>query len=242
MEERQRLKRQDPERVAPIRNWSTVFRSPESPKTSDREDGTGAAAPRNGSGFGDGVTNAVKLAYRVADENIRLGKRVAQQLNDRTYDLGAMRGDFQDLTERTVRSLTDLTALWFETLGSLLGAARSAGQSGTEKARDGGGAGVSVDVMSTQPAQVTLDLQPRARDWPLTVYALRAPDPTCPPLTDVALEPAKDGRGVRIRLRVPPGQPAGQYSAVVVDSKGMPCGTLAVRVGDAAREASPKSS
>ena len=242
MEERQRLKRQDPERVVPIRNWSTVFRSPESPKAPDHEDGTGSAAPRNGSSFGDGVANAVKLAYRVADENIRLGKRVAQQLNDRTYDLGAMRGDFRDVTERAVRSLTDLTALWFETLGSLMGAARPPGPSGTEKTRDDGGAGVSVDVVSTQPAQVTLDLQPRARDLPLTVYALRAPDPTCPPLTDVGLEPAKEGRGVQIRLRVPPGQPAGQYSAVVVDSKGTPCGTLTVRVGEPARESSPASS
>ena len=235
MEERQRLKRQDPDRTGPIRNWSTVFRNPESQEASDSGERTGPTESRSGGGFSDSVTGTVKLAYRVVDENIRLGQRVAQQINDRTYDLGTMRSDFHDVTERTLRSLTDLAALWLQMLGSLIGVARPAGPSEPEHTGHRGAA-ASVDVDSTQPVRIRLDLQPRARDAGLTVYALHALDPASPPLTDVGLEPVKDDSGVHIRLRVPPAQPPGQYSAVVVDATGNPCGTLAVRVGEPAGE------
>jgi hypothetical protein len=83
---------------------------------------------------------------------------------------------------------------------------------------------------------VLLDLHPEAT-LPLTVYELRAPKAGCPPLSDLHLEPTEDGRGIRLRIRIPNGQPAAAYAGVIVDEGGTVRGTLTVRLGRHAPDA-----
>jgi hypothetical protein len=90
---------------------------------------------------------------------------------------------------------------------------------------------VSIEVVSSRAARVTLDL--RAHSGRLTVLGggLRAINPEWPPLSEVTFVAGDDGDGLAVRIRVPDEQPAGVYMGVVADAhSGEPCGTLSVRV------------
>ena len=237
MEERPRLKRPDPERVDPIRNWSQILLGPQRASGAS-PDSESSGEPRRDATWGDAVSDGVKLAYRVAEEQIRLGQRVAQQINERTYGLGSMGSDMREVTDRMMRGWMDLSALWLEMLGTLVGSVRPAA-AGSAESTGHGRARVSLDIASSQPAQVTLEIEPEAEREQLTVYELRCPETRNPPLTDVGLETAKYGRGLQLRLRVPATQPPGLYSGVVVDGTGNVRGTLSVRIGEAPRAPSP---
>src|SRR5712691_6312755 len=113
MDERQRLKRQEPERAGPIRNWSTMYRRPEPAAARNPEEGPDPPTPPTGTSFGETVTSGVKLGYRVIDEQIRLGQRIAEQCNDRTYGSGAMASDFREVAERILGYYMDFGKLWF---------------------------------------------------------------------------------------------------------------------------------
>ena len=63
----------------------------------------------------------MELGYRVIEEHIRQGQRVAQKLNDRTYGPGDMGADLQELTQRVMRDSADFVALWFDLVGSMTG-------------------------------------------------------------------------------------------------------------------------
>jgi len=92
---------------------------------------------------------------------------------------------------------------------------------------------VRIEVLSSLPTEVSLDLDPSVGARPATVQALRSTDPSKPSLTDVTLERARDGEPPRLTLRVPPAQPAGVYSGVVVDAENSRLlGTLRVRIGE----------
>lgn len=240
MEHRPRLKRCDPERIEPHRNFAMMYQRPGGAPAASARPGCAEAEP--GGGLGDTVASGVRLAYRVIDEQISLGRRVAQQINERSYGPTAMAGDFREVGEKAMRNLMELGALWFEMLGALAGAARPAAPGGAATPQAHAGTEVALDVTATQPAQVMLDLHPHASAVPLTVYELHAPKRDHPPLTDLDLGPARDGHGVRLRLHVPHGQPAGVYAGVVVDETGTVRGTLTVRLGEPSHAARPATS
>jgi hypothetical protein len=91
---------------------------------------------------------------------------------------------------------------------------------------------VRVEIASTRPAEVAVDLRPEAAGRRLVVQALRAVDPGLPRLADVVI--AADDGGVTLRIRVPPDVPAGTYNGLVIDEDtSAPVGTVSVRVAAA---------
>jgi hypothetical protein len=94
-----------------------------------------------------------------------------------------------------------------------------------------GGTNVSIELLSTQPIEVSLDLPPNSDGRRLHVLGLHAVDSDKPALTDIAFSPdMSDGRR-KLRVFVSASQPAGSYSGVIVDREtGEVCGTLTVRV------------
>jgi hypothetical protein len=68
---KERIKRPEPERTAPVRNWGTVF----GPPGRTTPPGVGGAPP---SGARDPVSRGVEAGYRVIDEYLRQGQAAAR--------------------------------------------------------------------------------------------------------------------------------------------------------------------
>lgn len=241
MNDRERFRRQDPDRTEPHRHWSNLYRSPDSSDPRDPagmpESGGGA---RQAESWSDVVSEGVRLGYRVIEEQMKQGQRVAEQVSDSAYGPTAMSGDLREATERMFRYAGDLAALWIEFVNSAVAngdVLRSLSTSWQAAASGAGGpfptgqgavpTSLSVEVCSSRPVRVTLDLKPNMAGRSLATHGLRAPEVEKPPLTDVAFEPGPNGGLPRLRLRVPEGQPPGLYTGVVVDKhSGELLGTL----------------
>ena len=249
-----RPKRPAPERTQPIRSWSTLFSVP----TPDREEGdraadASAAEPR-GAGLNDVVSRSVDLGYRVIDEYVRQGQKAAQRLNERSYGTQAMAGDLQDLAMRMTRYASDFAAVWLEFVQLAATANGAAGPAPANPVEPADAtvapvpcavdaphtdtataefARVRLEVLATQPTEVSLDIRPNAAGRQLLVHALRAVDPDKPRLTEVTFHAGSDGEPPRLRIRVPAGQPAGIYSGLIIDEQtSRPAGTVSVRIAE----------
>lgn len=238
MTDRERLHKMDPERIAPNRSWAGLYRNARSWGNGDTRAQSGfAPGGCPGEAWSDVVTQGVALAYRVIEEQIRQGQRVAEQINNRSYDAEMMGRDAQELAERLVRYWGEAWRLWFGFLGTFLGGsdlARNAWQPWTvppAAAPKQKKTTIAVEVLSVQPARVILDLRPESERRSLTVLELRAVDASKPPLTDIRFEGHPSGDVVGLLVRVPDDQPPGLYSGVVLDrDTGEPYGTLSVRI------------
>jgi len=227
-----RIRRPPLHRTEPIRAWSALF-------------GSGPGGSLN-----DVVSRSVELVYRVIDEYIRQGQRVAERFNDRSYGPETVTGDIQELGARMAQYASDFFGLWLDFMQVVMlgGTLRetSAAEDGARArpAAPGNGAArrtpeapaptrVRIEIVSLRPAEVSLDLRPEAAGRPLVAQGLRAVDPAKPKLDDVALE-AGPGGELLVRIRVPGDAPPGTYNGVVVDAEtSRPLGTLSVRVGAA---------
>jgi hypothetical protein len=253
----ERIKKPKLERTRPMRSWSTLFDVPGG-ETGQANSEPGPAARQDRSvSLNDVVSRSVDLGYRVVDEYLRRGQQAARRINERSYDVQAMTGDVQDLGVRTLQYVSDFAALWLDLLqraatdSALLrprGAANSARATTSSDRAGGDGARsahdlqpaatqraqplrVKIEVAAAQPAEVTLDLRPEGTDLQLIVHALRAVDPDKPRVSDVGIRPGADGEPATLWIRVPPGQPAGVYSGVIVDRQSSrPVGTLSLRI------------
>jgi hypothetical protein len=241
-----RLKRPRLERVQPIRSWSTLFKAP----TADGS-GTNSADNKGGASLQDVVSRSVELGYRVVDEYVRQGQKAAQRLNDRSYGVQAIAGDAQDLAMRMLEHASDFAAVWLEFVQiAAAGNATASSSAGEDAAktkpdeRPNAAAPASrskdasperlrvrIEMLSTQPTEVSLDINPDAARLPLIVHALRAVDPDKPRLSEVSFEAGADKQPGCLRIHVPPGQPAGIYSGLMIDEQtSRPVGSVSVRV------------
>jgi hypothetical protein len=179
----------------------------------------------------------------VIEDYLRQGQRVAQQINNRSYNPEAMGNDLQEMIERLARYYTDLGALWGDLVNSLIANPEfmnsvlrplqpaSHPQPTTNGAAANGTTAVTIEVISIRPIQVTLDLHPQAENLPLTTHGLRAVDPEKPPLTDITFEPHAVHGPVRLRVRIPDVQPPDTYSGLIVDkTTNLPKGSLTVTI------------
>jgi hypothetical protein len=253
-----RRKRPAPERTQPLRNWSTLFSVPTAAGADADPDAAGSAAAPRAEGMSEVISRSVDLGYRVIDEYIRQGQKAAVRLNDRSYGTQAMASDLQDLGMRMTQYASDFAAVWLEfvQLAARSGspaaapapvpparAAHAASANSPAPAADGtprgaaaesDGTRVRIEVVATQPTEVSLDIRPAAATGPLLVHALRAVDPDKPRLTEVSFEAGADDEPPRLRIRVPGGQPPGVYSGLIIDERtSRPAGTVSVRIGDA---------
>jgi len=247
----QRIRRPKPERGEPIRNWSATF-IPDglraNAKESDSHDPSPSArAVDLGYRIVDDYLRQGQNAARV------LG-------GDRSYGPEAMANDVQEMSSRMLRYASDFAGVWFELMGMASAAAGqtpgaesdrpkspfeapfaappprpAAGENGhapetTRATREVASPAVSIELHSTQPTEVVVDLRPKGSLQHLAVHDLRAVDPEKPRLEDVAFEADGEDR-VRVLVRIPEGQPPGTYNGVVVDDEtSLPAGTLCVRI------------
>lgn len=248
----QRFHREDPTRTRPTRNWSALYRqsdareaahSPESPQSTDHE--TPQAPP-----WADVMSQSVNLGYRVIEDYIRQGQRAAQQANDRSYNVGTTGNDIRDLVERMARYYADLGALWGDLINSFAAnpdflnnlsralqpqPAPANGASAQGSSANGvpgkESVTIAIEVISSRPTQVMLDLPLRPEQSSLIIHGLRAADPQKPQLTDIAFEPSPSGGPICLRVCIPHEQPPDVYTGVVVDKQtNLPRGTLSIRI------------
>lgn len=253
---RKRKTRPEPEREGYDRGYSTSFRDSDSwdwPGQGDGDertqgDGSGNGGAEDRAGWTDAIGDGVRMGYRVIEEQIRQGQRVAEQINDRFYQsgpggMGAMGGP--DITQKMWRSYWDLAAMWWDFMGSMTG-----GGTGFRGQPPGWGNGQSNDGYSGHPGEPAegerLDLaieveSERATRVGLVLNHLRG----CRSLValklhgpgdavlggEVEFGPIVDGAPLRVEIRVPADQAPGAYSGRVVDgSSGEHLGTLTVQV------------
>lgn len=199
------------------------------------------------------ISRAVETGYKVIEEQIQQGQRVAEQLSQGNIGPGMVNGNASEVLERVLSFYSDMGALWFEMLESIV-RNPAAGQwfenfvkdSGAEKnghaaanGRNGHAAGarhnVQVEIISSEHvgARVILDLHPGASHSALVAQELRSSDAQLPPISDVVFTDASEAWPACLQIKVPVGQPAGTYSAMVLNEMSSePAGTLCLQIPD----------
>jgi hypothetical protein len=245
-----RWRRIEPERTEPRRSFAGVLR--DEPRSRAATGGrrwepfVAAEAADDCASDDDGVADGVRSAYRVLDEQIRRGQRIAREQAERLC--GPAWEDPRHAMEQSMRTyfdaaldmwmqwvdLTAATVRFDEWWGRDLGvpgfgpAARQPVRPHAEPPT--GGVPVTVEVTGDRPTRVWTDLAPAVLTTPVTLQPLRSVSVEHPPLMDVTLthEPA---RPPLVRVRVPAGQPAGQYHGFVLDAhSGARLGILTVEI------------
>jgi hypothetical protein len=233
MGEDKRLHRKDPERTGPVRSFTDLYISRDAARARGEdlngEQAEDAAAREQGVG----------LAYRVIEQHINDGRRTAAMLNGQAYNTRTATDLLQEVIERTIRYSSELLPLWLEALTSALRiepprmSSPPPGTTSTED-RDRGehSIAVALEMISSRPATVSIDLREDSQRMSLAVLGLRAVDPGKPELSDIDLEAGPAG-GLKLRICIPQSCPSGTFSGVIVNREtGESRGTLTVRVFD----------
>lgn len=249
MSDSPRIRRNDPARGAPIREWSNLYRAPApngDPAHPHRIDpiapagnGSPGVAPDDASAAAEPTLDAearagIDTAYRVIDEHLREGRRAAEARSGSGPTAGpaaaadaagaAAADGFQEIIAQGGRLYASLAPLWAGLFKAIATPAADA---------PAAGAPVVVEIASARMARVTVDLQRQAEAKNLALAGLHALEPGLSPLTGVEFAAEPGTNRVIVRIRVPAGQPAGDYSGAIVDREtGRPCGTIALRLGD----------
>src|SRR5688572_28553371 len=95
----ERVKKPEPERSQPIRNWGVLFGAPSSTAP-------GANAPP-----GDPVSRGVELGYRVIEEYLRQGQNVARAMGVPSFGTAPADEGVQNRMGAMLRSFTDFASL-----------------------------------------------------------------------------------------------------------------------------------
>ena len=211
-----RLRRDDPDRTEPDRSFSGTFQ-PDAP------------------GGDDPVTRGVRMGYRLVEEQMRRGQQLAQDASAR-FGAGGRGGDMRDFAERALRFYgdlyTDAALFWLDAALTFVAPVDPAQPNPGVSPAAPSSAAVPLDVASSRPARVSLNLNPGARPAALQVLTMRTGDGVKPPLMDVSFQPQAGGGLPVLRIRVPDEQPAGVYHGVVCDAQnpGTVLGTLTVEI------------
>jgi hypothetical protein len=246
MDHKERPKRPVLDRDQPSRGWNGLFGSHDEPdRVGDKpKQPPGAEEVRSAS------YEAVNSAYRVVDEYLRQGQRLAEQVWLPTGTTAtAPVTNFARIVERFMRSAGDMGTAWLEMMGQWvgeqgestrgpLGVARpfSAGKVAAESSVVTSGAQTSspsqaltVAVDASRTFEVCVELHGSAGAESIQIRELVSTDGSSPPLSDMQIEPNSQGRGVTLRISVPDGQPAGVYNGLLIDrSTHRACGTVSL--------------
>lgn len=197
---------------------------------------------------GDVVSRSIGVGYRIVEEYLQQSRNAAATMSPGAGGADAA-NSVAALTSRMARATADLFDIWFQVLSATSAVRPPAepapaaegsgnGASGRPTQREPVRTGIEVDVVSSRPARVAVDLRPGAGRGPLVAHALRSNDESLPRITEVSVEGASDAAPVVVRLRVPADQPAGVYSGMLIDeASSLPVGTVSVIVSDDPRPA-----
>jgi len=237
--ERERIHRKDPARTAPLRSFSNLYRRPDAANGRVMREDRATYEQANSAADGDPLAQGVELAYRVIGRYVSEGRRTAEQFNTEPYSLLSSTDSVQQLLDMMMRLQSEMVPLWVDTMRSMMGAdapqaSYAAGlraRASTNGAAKERSSAVSIELISSRPVRVSLDLREHSETLPLVSLGLRAVDPDIPALTDITFVPADNGDGRRLRICIPDGQPSGVYSGVIVNrNTGETRGTLGVRL------------
>ncbi len=225
-----RIKRPLLDRDRPIRDRSGLFGAaahngrPGADNTAPRVDPT------------DPIAQAVDTGYRVIEQYMRQGERVARQIGgQRTVDPARAVVSAQDRITEMTQMFSDMAGLWLELVQDVVqqGAGRSAADShnggppaaagnhgGASEPSSLSSAAVNLVLNSTLPVSGHVDLRPEYATAKLQVHDLRGTAADQPRISDVSFAPATDQTPARIVVRIPADQPPGRYNAVLVEETG----------------------
>ncbi len=238
-----RIKRPPLERTGPVRNWATLLNAAASAATG------GGATEQNGDrppSLGDAISRSVALGYQVVEEYVRQGEKAARRMSEGGYRKESVTADAQDamqLMQRMGHYASELFGTWFElvqrtgmagaSFRDLAAAAATTAASAPTMAPPATTAVRSVrarlEVRSSRPVEVALELAPEAGTGEFVVHALRACDTWKPRVDDVQVRPGDSGDAPIVAVRVPDGHPPGTYEGLIVDAAtNRPVGVLRV--------------
>jgi hypothetical protein len=221
----ERRRRPVPERTEPIRAWSSFL----APESASAPNGGDRSAPPAGESALPGAGAAVEMGYRVVEEYLGQGQRVATNLASQAAGLAAPLGP--GLQESTERLLREGLLWWGQLLAALPGATPPTASTAKEAGPVRGSAELAVELSARCRASVRVSLAEAAEGVALAAHPLCAASGEAPPLTDVRVEATS--AGPTLRVRIPDEQPPGVYSGVLyARASGEPCGTAMVRLGE----------
>ncbi|MDD5033122.1 MAG: hypothetical protein PHE55_00055 [Methylococcaceae bacterium] len=243
MTQQERLHRQDPKRSEPIRNLTGFLRNSHSWGENPPGEEPGKTEPQGSSEkLDDVLTHGVHLGYKIIEEQISQGQRVAQRLRKRYPPMGDREGDgggeIDALISRLLGLTKDMGTLWFDSMEMVLKTPRLLrGLAGGEEQGEVGIASnlaethISIEIASSKRAQVSLNLPSRPQRYIPLVHALYATNPAFPPLTGISFRHCTGSPHPILQVEIPDHQPASTYTGVVADGEtNEPVGTLVVRV------------
>jgi hypothetical protein len=219
-----RIRRDPPERSGPLRHATAMWR-PDEP------------SPGPGAAPSGPVESAVSTAYQGLEQALRRGRDAAfRYTSSATGDpaMGSERNGHapQDPYSQAFRTWTNLLTTWADLMGPLFarGMPNPWGPAAAPSETPAQALRLVLDVASSRPLEVELDLQPSGPGTELAVQDLRAFEDGKPPIAGARLE-RLEGDRLRIHLRVPQEQPGGVYAGVVYDPRRRErLGSLTVRV------------
>jgi hypothetical protein len=244
-EQSERLKRPEPLRVEPVRNWSTAFKKVGTDAdTASGSDARARAETVRGGPVDETVADGVALGYQVVEDHIRQGRRIAEQLGATTREPARSAGEeVRDLAEKTLRFYGDMGSQVVRLLETVITNSdlvrdllrrgdSSHGESDPGQGAFAGNTAAKVEIRASQPTRACVELKPTA-SAALVVQPLHSLNGDHPPITDVVVERSNPTDTPVLRIGVAPNQPAGLYSGVVLDpGRGEVVGTVSVTVDD----------
>lgn len=211
---------------------------------------------QNGSDTGDTepldsvVSRAVELGYKVIEEQIQQGQQIAEQLASGDIDPALINGNVSEVGDRVMRFYSDMGALWFEMIESVLrnpsmgemfsnlmpdgnAPMNGSAHNGTGRPAANGRSNIPVEIVSPEPtgARVSVDLHTTCEFESMLAQPLQTRDADNKPMDDVHFIPPGDGWPPSIRVSIPAGQPPGTYSGLILSATtDEPVGTLCVHI------------
>lgn len=200
----------------------------------------------------DAVSRAVELGYKVIEEQIQQGQKLAEQLAAGNIDPTLLNGNAADIGGRVLRFYSDIGALWYEMVESMLrkpgmsdlfaNLMPGTGQQVNGSANNGttnGRSDIHVEIISAGPtgARVSVDLHSDCDIESMQAQSLHSRDANKQPLSDVHLIPPSEGWSPTVRVTIPEGQPAGIYSGLILAATtDEPVGTVCVHIPSSSTE------
>lgn len=276
-----RMKRPKLERDRPVRSFSTLFGAPASGRAHSEPDGAsetdgsessngssnGADGANGSAGAGRAVSETVEMGYRVIDDYLRQGQKVAEAFNPATWmnpGQGGSNEELQKIAQRVMQYGWDFAGMWFEMWSRMGGAGawpqgpwmagmpfgpspngqQHGGGPERHASADGMGAEpvrLEIDVRSSRATSTSIELRP-GKTHDLILQRLRPAAEDGLPIGEASLEPAADGHALKLKVTVPDEQKAGIYNALIVDSRtNLPRGTFSITVTDTLTKQTPES-
>ena len=229
----ERVRREDPSRTEPMREWRQLFRGPES------QGNESEASHHNGGSqrpWESAITDAVNLGYRIIEEQMNQGKRVAEQISTRTYTTNSIGDDASELVRRLLRFYTDIGSTCLEFVDSVsrstvfqgnlrewvdggLGRGNNNTSEMTSQPATNGHGDIPIDIASAQPVRIALDLNGTPDRSNLHIGPLKSLDGCKPELARILFDYSSGLREPILRVRIPSTQPADTYTGVIIDTR-----------------------